>query len=783
MQTQHLTFSTKAVRRRRKGWLTVTLVLIFGLLSQLVGAQDDCSTPGVQAVTVSEIGADGRIELFNGTAQAIDLAEFYLYTSPAYRQLEDLALECGDLILPPGEVLTVSALPGFDATGGEVGLYADSDFTNPASLLAYVAYGEGSRKRAPVALAAGLYNTGDAAPTPTAGLSVQATYSSAGGLAYESMTPDFCTVDFSLVAVSTPVAGGSISLDGGATQTSICVDGNGDPLEVIRDGTAVGSERAFVITDDAGNILALPDGAGPFDLDGAGVGTCEIWYLAYEPGLTGKAVGGNLADLAGCFDLSNPITVVREAPDGGTLTLAGGGTDFIGCAGDIVFDVTHTTTAPNLSYWYVITDEANTILGFANSANTSTLDLSGAPAGTCRVWGWSYRGLPDPVVGEPLSSVAPAGSCADLSDDFITVYREVPDGGTITTAGGAADTTVTAGDAFVSVAHATTAQFLSYWYIITDEAGTILGFANSADTGTLDLSGAPAGVCRIWGWSYRGLGDPVVGDNIATLTDDFCETISEGFVTVNRVADDGEGFQFTDAVISEVSADGEIEIFNGTDAAIDVTDYYLCNFPAYTRVGNLTLDCGTLVIQPGDYAVVSGWSGFDAQDGELGLYRTPNYGSSDAIVSYLEFGTPGHFRAGVAIAAGIWEADLVAPSPTADETAQAFTETGTLEWSLAEATLCAANVGTTATGLLDNGGTLRLYPNPVSDELTVDLQNVGDFPTDLQLFSPSGQLIRQLHRDVANGRTTIDMSALPAGTYLLRIVNEAGFATRLIGKQ
>jgi len=84
------------------------------------------------------------------------------------------------------------------------------------------------------------------------------------------------------------------------------------------------------------------------------------------------------------------------------------------------------------------------------------------------------------------------------------------------------------------VMHTTTAPFLSYWYIITDEDGIILDWVNSANSNTVDLSSAPAGTCRIWGWNYRGLADPVRGESISTLTDDFCEDISTNFIEVIR---------------------------------------------------------------------------------------------------------------------------------------------------------------------------------------------------------------------------------------------------------
>ena len=101
--------------------------------------------------------------------------------------------------------------------------------------------------------------------------------------------------------------------------------------------------------------------------------------------------------MEGCFDLSNGITVIREIPDGGMVSLLDGSTTYSNCAGNIVFDVMHTTASPNLSYWYIITDANDNILAYLNSADGNTLDLSAAPAGECHVWGWNYKGTADPV--------------------------------------------------------------------------------------------------------------------------------------------------------------------------------------------------------------------------------------------------------------------------------------------------------------------------------------------------------------------------------------------------
>ena len=107
-----------------------------------------------------------------------------------------------------------------------------------------------------------------------------------------------------------------ITLADGTTETTIIVDGIGDPLDVVLTGTSTGPNFGWVITDDANNILALPP-APPFDLDPAGPGTCLIWYVRYENDFAGAMAGNNISDLTGCFDLSNPITVVRELPSTG----------------------------------------------------------------------------------------------------------------------------------------------------------------------------------------------------------------------------------------------------------------------------------------------------------------------------------------------------------------------------------------------------------------------------------------------------------------------------------
>ena len=73
----------------------------------------------------------------------------------------------------------------------------------------------------------------------------------------------------------------------------------------------------LIITDDQGTILGLPPMPGVVNFDGAGPGVCLIWHLSYEDGLEGLEDGLNANDLLGCYDLSNPIEVIREDCGGG----------------------------------------------------------------------------------------------------------------------------------------------------------------------------------------------------------------------------------------------------------------------------------------------------------------------------------------------------------------------------------------------------------------------------------------------------------------------------------
>jgi len=65
---------------------------------------------------------------------------------------------------------------------------------------------------------------------------------------------------------------------------------------------------------------------------------------------------------------------------------------------------------------------------------------------------------------------------------------------------------------------------------------------------------------------------------------------------------------------------------------------------------------------------------------------------------------------------------------------------------------------------------LSLYPNPASDQLVLELDNVPTENLQFQLFNTNGSLLRW--QNVNTSRLELDISNLPAGTYLFNLLNQ-----------
>ena len=225
------------------------------------------------------------------------------------------------------------------------------------------------------------------------------------------------------------VNGGAIQIVGTTDTTAeICVgEGTVDGIEVefVDMSVLSGDNSTWVITDQAtGNILGAPamQPDGGFSLEGAPTGVCDIWYLRYT-GDIGLATAANVSDLSGCYDLSNPISVTRNAVNGGMIQIAGTtDTETTICVGEGMDDLIEVefideSVRSGDSFTWVITDQATgNILGTPASG---PFNLEGAPAGVCDIWYLRYTG---DIGLATAANVSDLSGCFDLSNP-ISVTR------------------------------------------------------------------------------------------------------------------------------------------------------------------------------------------------------------------------------------------------------------------------------------------------------------------------------------------------------------------------
>ncbi len=115
------------------------------------------------------------------------------------------------------------------------------------------------------------------------------------------------------------------------------------------------------------------------------------------------------------------------------------------------------------------------------------------------------------------------------------------------------------------------------------------------------------------------------------------------------------------------AGDPYLIITNRGNGVGSTSGLFICRFPDYYELPAIELKPGERMAVPlgegevpdliGVVATVdvrSPLGPVSATEGELGLYSRNEFNSEDAIIDYVEWGSPGHARSGVAIAAGIW---------------------------------------------------------------------------------------------------------------------------------
>ncbi|MCB0598230.1 MAG: hypothetical protein H6557_32485 [Lewinellaceae bacterium] len=333
-------------------------------------------------------------------------------------------------------------------------------------------------------------------------------------------------------------SGGMVSTENGETEVFTC-PGDGIPDIIRFDSSGVaGDNFAYVVTDTDNVILSFPP-MDMADFDGAGVGTCRVWGLAYTGTLT--AMAGDTASVVslsdGCFSLSgNYITVNRRQPDGGMVSTAGGGSEAFVCPGDGIADVVRFANTGSGNYAYLITDTNNVVVALPPS---DQYDFDASVLNVCRVWGLAYTGNITVMAGDTASATPLSDGCFSLSANFITVYKEQPMGGQVADESGNTTLSFCVGDGLADVVRFDSSGTgnSNYAYLVTDTNSVILALPTGD---SFDFENAGPGTCYVWGLAYSGALTAQVGDtaSVAILSDG-CFALSDNFITVNRESVDG----------------------------------------------------------------------------------------------------------------------------------------------------------------------------------------------------------------------------------------------------
>jgi len=217
--------------------------------------------------------------------------------------------------------------------------------------------------------------------------------------------------------------GGELTFSDGTIIKDICTgDGNTDIMNVNLSNN-YGTSSAYIITNTDSIIIAY-DAVFPFDFEGESGGTCLIWNISYYDSITNNIIGADINDITGCYDLSDPLTIIKNEVNGGTIV--GGPYEF--CVGDDNVDNINTddimlNSNIGANGIWVITDELGNII--ALSADYSDVDFDESGIGTCLIRFLSYEdGLSGDIVGNNIIDLQ---GCFALSNTIVVMKNERPD--------------------------------------------------------------------------------------------------------------------------------------------------------------------------------------------------------------------------------------------------------------------------------------------------------------------------------------------------------------------
>jgi hypothetical protein len=329
--------------------------------------------------------------------------------------------------------------------------------------------------------------------------------------------------------------------------TFLCLnDGVSDVVEIGVD-PGVGPSTSWVVTDEFGEILQIKPNSN-FDFSQIAGDNNVIYNIKHDSGVEGIRLGSFLADLEGCYSISNPINISKGNNSGGNLSLDDSNSKII-CLNDGSNTIVkvEVSNAFGQSSRFIVTDLSGNIQMI--SANPE-INFSGLGRGNSYIYNASFTsGIQGIGITENINNIK---GCIDFSNP-VTIRREFLDGGFIATTANETQVEICAGEGKVDLINVILEENQSdnNRYIITDENGMIVSLPSSSN---ISFETGPTGNYYIYNLAYASNVDNIeLGVNLDELNGCYsisnAITLSKSSVVGGELSIRGEG-NFFEACIS-----------------------------------------------------------------------------------------------------------------------------------------------------------------------------------------------------------------------------------------
>ncbi|MEM9259341.1 MAG: T9SS type A sorting domain-containing protein, partial [Bacteroidota bacterium] len=211
-------------------------------------------------------------------------------------------------------------------------------------------------------------------------------------------------------------------------------------------------------------------------------------------------------------------------------------------------------------------------------------------------------------------------------------------------------------------------------------------------------------------------------------------------------------------------------------------DLYLGTAGNMVPVSSFRIGCGSLIAKPNDFVTLLTEGLVSGDAGELALSLRSTVVVPEALVAYLAWGNGDRPLEAMAAESDLWQVGISLMGPTETASLQLLPDQEVSMYALLPPTPCSANASTTSTSN-PAADRLQLYPNPFTNQITLEVEGLRDNSTELSLYASTGQLVQQQRLELRSGRINLPTHHLPSGTYLLRLTNAGGVSTMKLIKR